>query len=294
VRWGYKAEVTAAGSQWLLTTGTDQTTEWIVNKVDSNLAFFKATSLWVDAGKFQMSLNHSWIQVQFIDVTYPANSDYDTHVTYSENVPLTLKTEAGKQIFWMGDSFARSLNVNVTETQAAITREIIEGAVFAALSLLAIAGPIIEGLSAGTEVLEVSEDGGNALVDEEVFENVEDENPEANEENEEDAGNAAAEQSGGKWTNIKNAFKAPRWKFVGWLAALAGSVVGVDKLVDEILKNAAIHDWQAVPGFDDFAETAIKPYSFTGVPGFALDSAALAGSLQIGFKVKATPGSEGR
>lgn len=288
---GYKAEVTQAGSQWLLTTGTDETTEWIVNKNGSNLDFFEATSLWVDAGNFQMSLNHTWVQIQFINITYPANSDYDTHVTYTESFPLTLQNKGGKNIFWMGDGFARSMNVNVTETKSAITREIVEGAVAGALALLAIAGPIVEGLTAGAEITDLTEDGGNALIDEEQFEQVENENPEENEENEEDAGNKAAEQTGGRWTNIKNAFKAPRWKIAGWLAGLAGAVAGGDKLVDEILKQAALNQWQNVPGFDDFAETAIEPYTFPNITGYTLVSAQLAGSLQIGLKVNASGGT---
>ena len=291
---GYTAQVTQKSSQWLLTTGNDETTEWIVNKnaTSGNLDFFQATSIWVEAGKFQMSLNHTWVQIQFTDVTYPANSDYDTHVTYTENVPLTLKQEGGKNIFWMGDSTGRSMIVNVTETKAAITRELVEDGVFAALSLLAIAGPIVDGLTASAEIGEVTEDGGNAIIEEENFEQVENENPQEAEQNEEEANNTAAEQSSGRWTNIKNAFKAPRWKFVGMLAALAGGVRGVDQFVDEILKNAALDQWQDVPGFDDFAETAIQPYSFTGVPDFTLNSAGLVGSLQIGFKVSSGESSQ--
>ncbi len=287
---GYSAQVTEAGSQWLLTTGSDNSTEWIVNKntTSGNLDFFQATSIWVESGNFQMSLNHTWVQIQFIDVTYPANSDYDTHVTYTENVPLTLKQEAGKNIFWMGDPTGRSLVVNVTETKSAITRELVEDGVFAALSLLAIAGPLVEGLAASAEVGEVTEDGGNAIIEEQNFQQVEDENPQAAEDNDEDANNAAAEQSGGRWTNIKNAFKTPRWKFVGMLAALAGGVRGVDQLVDAILKNAALNQWQNVPGFDDFAEAAIEPYSFPGVTGFTLNSAGLVGSLQMGLKVSSS------
>ncbi len=290
VQQGYSAEVTQAGSQWLLTQGSDETTEWIVNKntTTGNLDAYEATSIWVDVGNFQMSLNHTWVQISFTDVTYPANSDYDTHVTYTENVPLLLKQAGGKNIFWMGDPVGRSMVVNVTETKAAITRELVEDGVFAVLSLIAIGGPLAEGLFAGAEVGEVAADGGNAVIDEEAMVQAEADNPQAAAENNADANNVAAEQTGGRWTNIKNAFKAPRWKFVGMLAGLAGAVRGVDQLVDEILKNAALNEWEKVPGFDDFAETAIQPYSFPAVSGFTLKSASLASSLQMGLTVNAS------
>ena len=285
---GSGASVTDAGSQWLISDGNVNDDEYIVNKNGSNLDFYLATSIYVDSGNFQMSLNHTWVQIQFINVTYPANSDWDTHVNYSENVPLSLKNENGKNIFWMGDSFARQLVVTATQTQAAITREIVESAVFAALSLLAIAGPIVEGLSAGAEVTEVSADSGEAVVNEEAFASVEEENPQAAEEDEEESGQAAASSSKGRWGNIKAAFKQPRWKMVGFLAGLAGAVRGVDQLIDKILEQAALKQWQNVPGFDDFAETAIEPYTWNKVPGFTLTSASLAGSLQIGLTVDPT------
>jgi hypothetical protein len=277
--------VTDKGSQWLLSTGNANDDEYIVNKKDGNLEFYLATSIYVDAGKFQMSLNHTWVQIQFIDVTYPANSDWDTHVNFTENVPLSLKNESGKNIFWMGQSFARSMVVSVTQTQSAITREIVEAAIAGAVALLAIAGPIIEGLAAGAEIGAVSDEAGEAVIDEEAFASAEEDNPQAAEEDEEESGESAANQSKGRWGNIKAAFKTPKWKFVGWLAALAGGVAAGDKIVDEILKQAALKQWQNVPGFDDFAETAIQPYTWPNISGFTLKTSGLAGSLQIGMTV---------
>jgi hypothetical protein len=283
---GDKVSVTDKGSQWLLSTGNANDDEYIVNKKDGNLEFYLATSLYVEAKKFQMSLNHTWVQIQFIDVTYPYNSDWDTHVTYSENVPLGLKDGTTNKVFWFGQAFARSLVTEVTQTRSAITREIVEDAIMGALALVAIVGPIVEGLRAGAAIGEISEDAGIATIEEEDWVIVQRENPQAAEEDEAAAGQAAARSSRGRWGSIKNAFKQPRWKFVGALAALAGGLRGLDAGIDEILKKAALSAWNDIPGFDDFAQTAIAPYAWPNIPGFTLMSAGLAGSLQIGMTVK--------
>lgn len=289
--YGYQVQVNAAGSQWLLTTGSDESTEWIVNLDSGNLQVFQATSLYIEAGNFQMSLNHTWVQIQFIDVTYPANSDWDVHVTYTESVPLSLvpKGNPAKNVFWMGQASGRSMVVNVTETKSAITREIVEDCLAGALAVIAIAGPIVAGLRAAAAI-DIVEDGGNAVIEEEAFQQVEQENPEAADQDDEQANNSAAQQTGGKMASIKAAFKAPMWKAVGWLAALAGGVAAGDKLVNEILKQTALDDWENVPGFDDFSQTVIAPYSFNSIEGFDLQSAALSGSLQIGMTVKSSGG----
>lgn len=288
---GFQAQVTVAGSQWLLTQGSDESTEWILNLTNGQIQAFKATSLYVEKGNFQMSLNHTWVQIQFIDVTYPANSDWDTHVTYTENVPLSLQDKGTppKQIFWMRKSTAREMIVNVTETKSAITREIVEDAVAGALAVIAVAGPIVAGLRAAAAI-EVVEDAGNAVIAEDAFQAAEEANPEAAEQDAEAANVAAADQAGGRMTSIKAAFKSPIWKAVGWLAGLAGAVAGVDKLVNEILKQAALNEWNDVPGFDDFSQAVIQPYTFPAISGFDLASAGLAGSLQVGLKVKSGGG----
>jgi hypothetical protein len=283
----YKVTVTDKGSQWLLSTGSEESTEYIVNKKDGNLEFYLATSIYIDAKNFQMSLNHTWVQIQFNNVTYPYSADWNTHVTYSENIPLELKDSGGKKIFWFGKSFARNLVTAVTQTQSSITREIVMDSVMGALAFVAIAGPVFDGLYASAEVGEVSAEGGEVVVSEDGFASSEDEFSQDWAENEASAGDAAAESSGGRWGSIKNAFKQPRWKFVGGLAALAGGVgIGNTIAVRVILKNAASGAWDKVPGFDDFAQTAIAPYTWPNIPGFTLNSAGLAGSLQIGMTIK--------
>ena len=278
---GYPVSVTTKGSQWLLSQGSS---EYILNLNGSDIDAYEATVVSIAKGQFTMSLVESYVEIQFIDLLYSYSSDFDVHINYTEQVQLTLQELGGKQIFWF-NQILKNLVVNVTKTKSAITREIVEGAVLAAISLLAIAGPIIEGLRAGAQIGEITEDGGAAVIDAEAFADAEAAAPEAAAQDAEEAAGSAAEESTGRLTNIKNAFATPKWKFVATLAALAGAIAGGDQAISAIIEAAAKSDWENVPGFDDFANLAITPYTWPDVSGFALHSAALAGSLQVGLKV---------
>ncbi|MCO6010408.1 TULIP family P47-like protein [Actinoallomurus purpureus] len=282
---GYSVSVTDAGSQWLLSTQDGSAYEYILNLDGSNIDVYLATVVTIAKGNFTMTLVHSYIEIEFTDLVYPYSSSYDVHADYTEQVTLELQTLDGNQVFWADPVTQKSLVVNVTKTQSAITREIVEGAVTAVLSLVAIAGPIIEGLQAGTEITELSEDAGQGMIEMKTFSQVLNENPEATEQDALEAGSNAADQSSGKLTNIKNAFGTPMWKFVATLAALSGAVVGGDQAISAIIENAVTKQWQNVPGFDDFANAAIVPYTWPSVSGYTLQSASLAGSLQIGLTV---------
>jgi hypothetical protein len=282
----WQVQVTDQGSQWLL-TNNDGKDEYILDKNGDNLDVYIATVVSIAKGQFKMSLIHTYVQIEFIDLKYSYSSDFDVHINYTEQVTLSLQPKGpnNKLVFWF-DQILKNMVVSVTKTQSAITREIVEGAVMAVLSLVAVAGPIIEGLAAGAEVGEVTEDAGEAVIDAEAFADAEAADPEAAEADEAAAGEAAGEQAGGKLTAIKAAFATPKWKAVGALAALAGAVTGVDQTVSAICEAAAKNEWDKVPGFDDFANLAITPYTFPGASGFDLKSSGLAGSLQIGLKTK--------
>jgi hypothetical protein len=278
---GYSVSVTTAGSQWLISQGSS---EYILNLDGSNIDVYEATVVNIAGGQFSISLIHTYVQIQFINLLYSYSSDFDVHINYTENVQLGLQPQGDRQIFWF-DQIMKNMVVNVTKTNSAITRQIVEGAITAAISLLAIAGPIIEGLQAGAEIGTVTEDAGEAVIDAEAFAEVEAANPQEAAADEAAAGEAAGESSGGKMTNIKNAFNTPHWKVVGWLAALSGAFAGFDTTVQAICQQAAQNQWQNVPGFDDFANFAIAPYTWPNVPKFTLESASLAGSLQVGLTI---------
>jgi hypothetical protein len=232
-----------------------------------------------------MSLNHAQIDVSFVNLNYAYSSDFNVNINYNESWTLGLKEVNGRKIFWYTDVFNKGLVISVTKTQTAITREIVEGAIAGVLALIAIAGPIIEGLSAGAEVGEVTEEAGTAVIDSETFADAEEANPAENETDEAEAGSEAANQAGGKWSRIKAAFKTPKWKAMGAIAGIAGAAAALDTLVDAIIESAANNEWENVPTFDAFANLCIAPYTFPDVKGFTLNSAQLADSLQIGLKV---------
>lgn len=281
----YHVDVTTAGSQWLLTKGKDSSDEYILNLKGTEVEVYKATLLWVEKGGFKMSLVHSYVEIEFAGVKYDYSSDFDVHVTYTEQVVLGLKNKGGKQIFWFDQVF-KNLVVSVTKTNTAITRAIVEGAVTGVLSLIALAGPILEGLSEGVEVADLSEEGGTGIVNSERFAQAEEDSPLLAERESEETSLTAEQMVKGKLTNIKTAFLTPKWKLAGTLAALAGAVTGIDATVTAVLEKAAKNKWEEIPGFDDFANQVIEPYSFPNVSGFELKSAWLADSLQIGLKTK--------
>ncbi|ASK18680.1 TULIP family P47-like protein [Halomonas sp. N3-2A] len=283
-------KVNIKGSQWFLSGNGD---EYIVDLNDGKLELYTATQVTIEANQFEMSLEHSFLEIKFIDLTYHQSWQYDVHINYTEQVSLGLKTvttSSGdtKQIFNFTQS-VRNMTVNVTKTQAEIDFEIVMGAVTASLALIAVIGPVVDGLAASAEVTVASVDEGSALLDEESFFSALGEDSESEEQNvanEEDALANGAEQATGRMTRIKNAFNSTRWKVFGGVTAALTAAYGVEMTVAAILESVYKNDWENVPGFDEFANDAIAPYTFPGVNGYELKSAWLADSLQIGLKTK--------
>ncbi|MGP5309958.1 TULIP family P47-like protein [Vreelandella alkaliphila] len=283
-------KVNIKGSQWFLSGNGD---EYIVDLNDGKLELYTATQVTIEANQFEMTLEHSFLEIKFIDLTYHQSWQYDVHINYTEQVSLGLKTvttSSGdtKQIFNFTQS-VRNMTVNVTKTQAEIDFEIVMGAVTASLALIAVIGPVVDGLAASAEVTVASVDEGSALLDEESFFSALGEDSESEEQNivnEEDALANGAEQATGRMTRIKNAFNSTRWKVFGGVTAALTAAYGVEMTVAAILESVYKNDWENVPGFDEFANDAIAPYTFPGVSGYELKSAWLADSLQIGLKTK--------
>ncbi|NDJ57514.1 TULIP family P47-like protein [Enterobacteriaceae bacterium 4M9] len=287
---GDSVKVNVAGSQWFL-SGNGK--EYIVDLTNGNLEFYEATQVTIAAGQFEMNLEHSFLEIKFIDLTYSQSWQYDVHINYTEQVSLGLKTVttstgATKQVFNFTQS-VRNMTVNVTKTKAEITFEIVMGAVTATLALVAVLGPVVDGLAGAAEVTVESVEEGSAIVSETSF--VEElsgseEAEEQNVANEENALANGAEQAAGRMTRIKNAFNSTRWKVFGGITAAIGAAYGVEMAVSAIMSAVYQNKWDEVPGFDEFANDAIAPYTFPGIDGYELKSAWLADSLQIGLKTK--------
>lgn len=287
---GDSVKVNVAGSQWFL---SGNSTEYIVDLNNGQLEFYTATQVTIAAGQFEMNLEHSFLEIKFIDLTYSQSWQYDVHINYTEQVNLGLKTVttstgATKQIFNFTQS-VRNMTVVVTKTQAEITFEIVMGAVTASLALVAVLGPVVDGLASAAEVTTITTEEGTAIIDElsfvEEFSGSE-EAEEQNIANEENALANGAEQASGRMTRIKNAFNSTRWKIFGSITAVVGAATGGELAVSAILASVYDNEWDNVPGFDEFAEDAIEPYTLPDVNGYDLKSAWLADSLQIGLKTK--------
>ncbi|WP_323117736.1 TULIP family P47-like protein [Burkholderia alba] len=278
----YKIEIISSGGQWLLTTDGK---EYILNVKESSIEIYSSTEISIKSNRFKMTLNHSMLEVSFTDALYSYSDDFDVHVNYTESLQLSLQEKDGQKIFWF-ENPQRNLVVNVVRTQTAITREIVLGAIAGVLSLVAIAGPVIQGLRAGATVAEVTEEAGTAIISEEVFASVEAELPAEVEADSVAAGSAAVEQAGGRWVNIKQAFGMTRWKIMSAIMTLSVIDASADQLITALIEKSIRKEWKDVPSFDEFAQGAITPYTFPHVDGFELVSANLAGSLQLGFKTK--------
>ncbi|PRY27014.1 P-47 protein [Spirosoma oryzae] len=285
---GYSAHVTNQGSHWYLSSPDGQT-EYLLEVNESNASqinMFDSMVFTIQAQQFKMSLDNSYLEIQFIDLLYPESWEYDVHINYTEQVALGLKTLGGKQIFWF-DQVTKDLVVNVTKTKTAITVAIVEDCVVAVIGLLAVVAPLIDGIRAAVAVGEVVEDAGSAAISAEGIAEATENTPLVEQQMNEANGLAnGVEQAGGRWPAFKNAFTATRWKVLGGIAAVIGAAVGVQTAVEAIMEAMAKDEWEKVPGFDEFANDAIEPYSWPGVSGYDLKNAALASSLQIGLQTK--------
>lgn len=285
---GYSAHMTSNGTSWYLASPDDKT-EYLL-ELDANdsskINMYDSMLFTIEAKQFKMSLDNSYLEIQFIDLLYPESWEYDVHINYTEQVALGLKSLGGKQIFWF-DQVTKDLVVNVTKTKTAITVGIVEDSIIAVIGLVAVVAPLIDGIRAAVSIGEVVEDGGSALVSAKGMAEAAEDTPLLEQEaNEADGLANGVKQVNGRWGAFKNAFTATRWKVLGGIAGIIGATVGVQTAVEAIMEAMAKSEWDKVPGFDEFANDAIQPYSWPGVSGYDLKNAGLASSLQIGLQTK--------
>ncbi|MEO0731414.1 MAG: TULIP family P47-like protein, partial [Bacteroidota bacterium] len=280
---GFTTHVSTPGVSWWLAS-SDKKTEYLLDLNGDCIDVFNSIVFTIEKQQFKMSLDNSYLEIQFIDLLYPEDWEYDVHINYTEQVAMGLQTIGGKPRFWFNE-VTKDMTVNVTKTQTGITVAIVEAAVLAVISLIAVVAPLIDGIRAAASIGEVTEEAGSALIDSEAFSDVEESlSEEEIEENEGEGLNNGTEQVGGKWTAFKNAFTATRWKVLGGITAIIGAGVATEQAVEAILQDISKNNWEKVPAFDEFANTAIGPYSWPGVAEYNLDSAQLAASLQVGLE----------
>lgn len=286
---GYSAHATAKGLNWYLASA-DLKTQYLLELDDKDatkIKLYNSMVFTIKEKQFKMSLINSYLEIQFINLLYPASWEYDVHINYTEQASLGLKPLGGKQIFWF-DKVTKDMTVNVTKTKASITVNIVEDAVLAVIGLVAVVAPLIDGIRAAVTIGEVVEDAGSAIIAADGFAEAAENTPLLEQElNEADGLANGLAQARGGWPAFKNAFTATRWKILGGIAGLIGAGVATQAAIEAAMEAMAKGDWEKVPGFDEFAEDAIVPYSWPGVDGYDLKNATLASSLQVGLKTKA-------
>ncbi len=287
-------QVMGEGVQWLITDGG---TEYIIQVEEGDLGVYIGTvSINVPANQFSLSLNGDKVTMKFVNFTYPYTADFTVTVTCEESWTLGLKEVNGKNIFWFTQVSPPKMTTTVTQNKEALTRQGIEGAVAAVLTLITILAPIAEALTATADVTQILNDSDEILEEINTLDLTEEgdwqkflkldaqlEDLQAQAEAE-----IAEFQSVGKVTRIGNTLGAAKWKA---LAAVLGfaAPAAIDVAVDKIIQSVAGNDPKNyLPKFDDFAEFCIAPYSWPTISGFELASANLANSLVIGLKAKST------
>lgn len=282
---GFSVHVSAKGLSWYLVS-SDSKTQYLLELNSNNIDVFNSMVFNIKKKQFKMSLDNSYLEIQFIDLVYPESWEYDVHINYTEQVSMGLTTVGEKQIFWF-DQVTKDLVVNVTKTKEAVTVAIVEDSIMAVIGLIAVVAPLIDGIRAAVTVVEVTEDAGAVAVAADGFVEATENTPLIEQEaNEVDGVANGATQVRGGWTGFKNAFTATRWKVLGGIAGAIASGVAIQDGIEEIMESIAKGDWEKVPGFDEFANDVIVPYSWPGVTGYDLKSTQLAASLQIGLETK--------
>ncbi|MER3435400.1 MAG: hypothetical protein C4288_18840 [Leptolyngbya sp. ERB_1_1] len=285
LKWSMKPIV--KGQQWLITNDSKQ---FILEYSGSGTELsnvYKAATITIPANQFSLTLNNDQIQLQLTNFSYPYpdNSDLDITITYTENWTLGLKEVNGQNIFWFTNVSGQQMSTTVTQSQAAITREIIEGIVGAIITLISsvvvvgaafrdTATVAIEAENAGTAAVEATD-----TVDQVIADN-------ADQVTTAESTTAIAKEEGYA-TKLGNLLTAPKWQVVALTVLICGAVAAIDIAVDKILTGMAQNNPEAnLPDFDAFVEAIVKPYTWPGVTGFDLETAYLANALVIGLKAK--------
>jgi len=283
---GDNIEISMKGLSWSL-NDSDGEAKYLLELKDGKIEVFNSITFKIKKNQFKMSLDNSYLEIQFIDLLYPESWEYDVHINYTEQVSLGLVDVGnGKKIFGF-DQVTKDMVVSVTKTETAITVEIVEDAIVAGLALLAVVLPVIDGLRAAAQVEGVTVDAGEAVADAGGIAREMEEVPQEAQLANETAGAAdGAAQAGGKWTSFKNAFTATRWKVFGGFVGVLTAGVATQDIILTIMEAVAKGEWAKVPAFDEFADMAIAPYSWPGVDGYELKLAQLAASMQVGLKTQ--------
>lgn len=290
-------KIMGKGVQWLITDGG---TEYIIQVEDGNLGVYKGTvSITVPAKQFSLSLNNDQVTMQIINFSYPHTDDFTVKVTCEESWTLGLKEVNGKNIFWFTEVSPPKMTTTVTQNQSALTRQGIEGAIGAVLSLITVIVPVADALLVGVDVTEtlneaheISEAACELDLTNPFNEEALQEYNQLRQKFSDLMAKAEAEvaefQSQGIFTKIGNALGAAKWKAMAAIVGFAAPTA-LDVAIDKIIQSVANQDPQNyLPKFDSFAEFCIAPYSWPAISGFDLVSASLAGSLVIGLKAKST------
>jgi hypothetical protein len=218
-----------------------------------------------------------------------------TNIIFNGQFKLSLQTGTnGNKTLWFDvpENQANITNVSAVMDDAYYTAEIIIGAITIALSVIWLGGVIGKSIASRAATRTLKEAGAveataSASAIRLAFQDIL-KSPPAKRAFIGEAGADALEMLSKAAINVK---RANMWasvaKWSGTLAALTGLADGTLMTLGAVLEQAAQHKWETTPAFGGFANRTIGPYTFGGLKTFKVETASLAGSLQIGFKAAA-------
>ncbi|EXK40938.1 hypothetical protein FOMG_04503 [Fusarium oxysporum f. sp. melonis 26406] len=259
----------------------------------------KTVQLSVDTGHFAMTIQNDRITLSFSNLNYPitllGGEVGKTNIIFNGQFKLSLKTGTnGNKTLWFDvpENQPNVTNVSAVMDDAYFTVELVVGIITIALSVICIGGVIGKAIASRAATAALKEAGAVEATasSSEIRLALQDllKSPAAKRAFIGEAG-ADALNMLGKASISAN--RANMWssvaKWTGTLAALTGLADGTLITLGAVLEHAAQHNWDNTPAFKGFANRTIAPYTFGGLKTFEVQTASLAGSLQIGFTAAA-------
>ncbi|KAF5000367.1 hypothetical protein FGRMN_1835 [Fusarium graminum] len=255
----------------------------------------KKVQLSVNESNFAMTMQNDRITMSFSNLNYPMTSlgitVGHTNIMFSGQFKLGLhKGSNGNQTLWFDvpENQPTITNVSVVMTDEYYLMQKIIGWILIALSAIWLGGTVGKNLSQRAAKNALQKGGvveANATAAE-VAEEMEKllAHPPSKRAFIGEASASALESLSKAVVNWK---MANSWgvaaKLSGKLAMLTGGIEGGTLLLAACLRQTSQHRWEETPSFGHFANRVISRYTFAGLKTFQLESAGLAGSLQIGF-----------
>jgi hypothetical protein len=254
------------------------------------------TGATLDTKNFTLTANVTTMSIAFVDLNFPWNGGgYTVHMNYNGESTLYMDTNKHFQAETVGTP---SLAVSVTESDQEKWTNLIVGIVegialaVAGAAIGGALGPAAEGAGEGlTEGGQAAAEGVDRTTDALEFGADlpnDSEVPNLDETNAEEDSNASDDVENSDNESYKSKFEGffrRNWRKILGMA-IGGAIGAVTAKLPDILEAYSENDLEKMPTLDEFVDFALNPTTWPSQTGYALVSAALNESLQMGLDVQ--------